>query len=286
MSFLEHLEELRDRIIKALWGFGVIFFLCVCFSNQLFNIIIAPGFDALKRTGIPGAEFTVIDPMEGFSIIWVWTPLVASIFFGAPWILWQLWCFISPGLYQREKKWAVPFVTCTSGLFILGGLFGYFIAIRYGMTFLFSLGGFAGVVPQITIENYFDKFVDMMLGIGLVFEIPVLIFFLTLIRVASPSFLLAHSRYAILAIVIIAAIVTPTPDVFNLMLFAVPMCMLFFLGVFASYLLVLKREKRKFPWADFLKWLGAVLLVLLVVLAVAVFGYHKHLTWHWPFLRK
>ena len=79
---------------------------------------------------------------------------------------------------------------------------------------------------------------------------------------------------------------TPTPDVFNLMLFAVPMCMLFFLGVFASYLLVLKREKRKFPWADFLKWLGAVLLVLLVVLAVAVFGYHKHLTWHWPFLRK
>src|SRR5580693_2934641 len=89
MSFLEHLEELRDRIIKALWGFGVIFFLCVCFSNQLFNIIIAPGFDALKRTGIPGAEFTVIDPMEGFSIIWVWTPLVASIFFGAPWILWQ-----------------------------------------------------------------------------------------------------------------------------------------------------------------------------------------------------
>src|SRR5579863_8328563 len=68
MSFLEHLEELRDRIIKALWGFGVIFLLCVVFSNQLFNIIIAPGFDALKRTGIPGAEFTVIDPMEGFSI--------------------------------------------------------------------------------------------------------------------------------------------------------------------------------------------------------------------------
>lgn len=286
MSFLEHLEELRDRIIKALWGFGIIFFLCVCFSNQLFNIIIAPGFDALKRTGIPGAEFTVIDPMEGFSIIWVWTPLVASIFFGAPWILWQVWLFISPGLYQREKRWAVPFVTCTSGLFILGGLFGYFIAIRYGMTFLFSLGGFAGIVPQITIENYFDKFVDMMLGIGLVFEIPVLIFFLTLIRVASPSFLLAHSRYAILAIVIIAAIVTPTPDVFNLMLFAVPMCMLFFLGVFASYLLVLKREKRRFPWMDFLKWLAAVLLVLVVVVVVAVFGYHKHLTWHWPFLKK
>jgi sec-independent protein translocase protein TatC len=286
MSFLEHLEELRARIIRALWGFGVIFFLCVCFSNQLFKIVMIPGFEALKNTGNPEARFIAIDPMEQFSIIWVWTPLVASLFFGAPWIGYQVWSFIAPGLYQREKKWAVPFVVGTAGLFILGGVFGYFIAFRYGMTFLFGLGGFAGVVPLITIDNYFDKFVDVMLGIGLVFELPVLIFFLTLIRVASPSFLLNHSRYAILAIVIIAAIVTPTPDVFNLMLFAVPMCLLFFLGIFASYLLVLKRENRRFPWKDFLKWLAVVVVVLAVCVLVAVVEFHMHLTWHWPFLRK
>ena len=197
--------------------------------------------------------------MENFQIIWVWTPVVASLFLGSPWILWQVWAFISPGLYKKEKKWAVPFVLGTAGLFILGGCFGYFIAFRYGMAFLFGLGKDVDVLPLITIDNYFDKFVDVMLGIGLVFELPILLFMLTLLRVVSPSFLLNHSRYAILGIVIVAAIVTPTPDVFNLMLFAVPMCMLFFLGIFLSYLLVLKREKRSFPWKPFLLWLGIAL---------------------------
>ena len=103
---------------------------------------------------------------------------------------------------------------------------------------------------MISVVEYFDMFVNVMLGIGLVFEMPIIIFFLTLLRLASPRFLLAHSRYAILGIVILAAIVTPTPDVFNLMLFATPMCLLFFVGIFASYLLVLKREGRAVPVAQ------------------------------------
>src|SRR5262249_35021389 len=113
-----------------------------------------------------------------------------------------------------------------------------------------------------------------------------LLFMLTLLRVVSPSFLLNHSRYAILAIVIIAAIVTPTPDVFNLMLFAVPMCMLFFLGIFLSYLLVLKREKRRFPWKPFLMWLAIALAMIGSVIAVLVIQYHFHWVWHSPFLVK
>jgi sec-independent protein translocase protein TatC len=117
-----------------------------------------------------------------------------------------------------------------------------------------------------------------------VFELPVLIFFLTLIHVASPSFLLNHSRYAILGIVILAAIITPTPDVFNLMLFAVPMCMLFFLGIFASYLLVLKREKRSFPWRPFLMWLAIALAIVGSALVLAIIQFHLHWVWHRPFL--
>ena len=109
-----------------------------------------------------------------------------------------------------------------------------------------------------------------MLGISLVFELPVIIFFLTLIRVASPSFLLRHSRYAILAIVILAAVITPTPDVFNLTLFAVPMILLYFMGVFASYLLVMRRENRRFPWRIFGYWLLAVLAVLAIVFVAVV----------------
>jgi len=284
MSFLEHLEELRTRIIRALYGFGAVFLLCVVFSNQLFAIIMAPGWAAMKATGIAGAGFISIDPMENFQIIWVWTPVVAALFLGSPWILWQVWAFISPGLYKKEKKWAVPFVLGTAGLFILGGCFGYFIAFRYGMAFLFGLGKDVNILPLITIENYFDKFVDVMLGIGLVFELPILLFMLTLLRVVSPSFLLNHSRYAILGIVIVAAIVTPTPDVFNLMLFAVPMCMLFFLGIFLSYLLVLKREKQRFPWKPFLLWLGIALGIIASIVLVMVVGYHFHLTWCWPFV--
>ena len=106
-----------------------------------------------------------------------------------------------------------------------------------------------------------------MLGISVIFELPVLIFFLTLIRVASPSFLMRHSRYAILAIVILAAVVTPSPDAFTMTLFAVPMILLYFLGVFASYLLVLRREGRKFPWKIFLIWLVAVLAVVGIAMA-------------------
>ena len=188
MSFLEHLEELRSRIIKALCGFGAIFSLSLIFSPQLFAVVLGPGLKALRNTGIAGAEFIAIDVTEQFSIVWVWTPLVTSIFLSAPWVLWQLWAFISPGLYEREKRWAVPFVASTAGLFILGGVFGYFVARPSGLAFLFGASGATHVVPKITIENYFDRFVDAMLGIGLVFEIPVMVFFLTLIRVVSPAF--------------------------------------------------------------------------------------------------
>ncbi len=244
MSLMEHLEDLRARIIKALYGFGAIFVLCLIYSEKLFDIAMAPGRAALARTGIPGAEFVALTVMEKFQIIWVQVPVVASLFLGAPWILWQLWAFISPGLYKHEKKWAVPFVLSSAGLFILGGLFGYFIALGNGMSFLLGIGKEDHVVPLISIADYFDVFVDLLLGIGVAFEVPVLMFFLTLIRVVSPGFLFRHSRYAIMAIVIVAAVVTPTPDAFNLMLFAVPMCMLFFLGIFLSYLLVRKREGR------------------------------------------
>src|SRR5712692_4809893 len=262
MSFMDHLEELRSRLIRALVGFGVAFLLCLIFSQQLWEIVQAPATDALTKVGVPGGKLTIIDPMEGFSIIWLWTPLVATFFVAAPWVVYQVWAFIAPGLYKRERKWAVPFITCTAGLFIAGGLFAYFIAFRYGLAFLLGIGGFAGVVPMVSVDRYFSLFVNVMLGVSLVFELPVVIFFLTLLRIASPSFLLSHSRCAILGIVIIAAVITPTPDVFNLMLFAVPMCMLFFVGVFASYLLVLKRENRKFPWAALLKWLIALLVIV------------------------
>jgi sec-independent protein translocase protein TatC len=177
-------------------------------------------------------------------------------------------------------------VLTTAGLFIGGGIFAYFVAFRYGLTFLLSIGSGNHVEPMVSITEYFDLFVNVILGVGLVFELPVLIFFLTLLRLASPAFLVRHSRYAILIIFIIAAVVTPTPDVFNMMLFAVPMCLLFYVGVFAGYLLILHREHRKFPWRKTLTIVLPLLILLAVLGYIAITKHVVKLVPHWPFITR
>jgi len=155
-----------------------------------------------------------------------------------PWSVYQLWAFFAPGLSNKERRSAIPFVLLAGGLFIGSSLFAYFVALRSGLEFLLRSDPTADAI--LSNIYYFDLFAT--LGIGLAFEVPVLIFLLTLLRVASPRFLLRHSRYAILGIVIIAAIVTPTSDVFNLLLFALPTCALYYAGVGAILILVMKRE--------------------------------------------
>ena len=286
MSFMGHLEELRSRILRALIGVVVAFLVSLSFASPLWRVVSNPAVNALKHLGVNPPRLTVITPMEGFNIIYLKLPLLVSIFLGSPWILYQVWAFISPGLYKREKKWAVPFILCTAGLFIAGGLFAYFVAFRFGLEFLLGIGLDANVTPMVSINNYFDLFVNVTLGVGLVFEMPVLIFFLTLLRIASPRFLLRHSRYAILAITIIAAVVTPTPDVFNMMIFAVPMVMLFFVGVFASHLLVLKREGKKFPWSTVLLVILGIGILVGNAIALLLYRYHYHLIYKWPYFVK
>jgi sec-independent protein translocase protein TatC len=285
MSFMEHLEELRSRIIKALYGLLVAFVSSLVFAGQLWDIISEPAVSALKHLGVNPPRLAQITPMESFSIIWVQLPLLCSVFLASPWIVYQVWAFISPGLYKRERRWAAPFVLITAGLFITGGLFAYFLAFRFGLEFLLGIGMSNNVQPVVSITEYFDLFVNVTLGVGLVFELPVLIFLLTLLRLASPRFLLRHSRYAILAIVIAAAIITPTPDVFNLMLFAIPMCALYFVGVFCGYALVLRREGKRIPWKPILR----ILFITLVVAAAIYFvfaHYHLHLINKWPYVTR
>jgi sec-independent protein translocase protein TatC len=283
MSFLEHLEELRSRIIRAFIGIGVAFVISLTFCNELWSFVCQPAVQALKTLGY-NPSLVQIQPMEAFNIIWVKLPILCAIFMASPWILYQVWAFIAPGLYRRERRWAAPFVICSAGLFILGGMFAYFVAFRFGLTFLLSIGRGNYVTPMVSISEYFDLFVNVTLGVGLVFELPVLIFFLTLLRVVSPGFLVRHSRYAILIIFLIAAVVTPTPDVFNMMIFAVPMCMLFYVGIFAGYVLVLRREKRKFPWPIAITVVMLVLLLLLLAIYISTTKYGFHLVPKWPFL--
>jgi sec-independent protein translocase protein TatC len=285
MSFLEHLEELRSRILHALAGVGIAFVCCLWFANDLWRIVSEPATVALKHLGFQ-QKLVQITPMETFSTVWVKLPMLAAVFLASPWVLYQVWAFVAPGLYKRERRWAAPFVLCSAGLFIAGGLFGYFLAFRYGLEFLLGIGRDINIQPMVSVTEYFDLFVNVMLGIGLVFELPVLIFFLTLLRIASPAFLLRHSRYAILIITILAAVVTPTPDVFNMMLFAVPMCALFFVGIFAGYLLTLHREHREFPWKKALYWTGVILFVAAGALYLALPRLGWHFVGHWPFIAR
>lgn len=286
MSFLEHLEELRTRIIHGVVGLAIAFIVSLTFSERLWAIVQQPATAALLELGYKDAGLIYTSPMEGFSIIWMKLPLLTAVFVASPWILYQAWSFIAPGLYKKERRFAAPFIICSAGLFITGGLFAYFVAFRFGLTFLLGIGKDVGVRPMVTISEYFDIFVNVILGISVVFELPVLIFFLTLLRIASPRFLIRNSRYAVLAIVVMAAVITPTPDVFNLMIFSVPMVLLYFVGIFASYLLELSRENKRFPW-------GLVLLILFgiaaaiaaaVWLAVARYGYR--MIGEWPYLTR
>ena len=236
MSFLEHLEEMRNRIIRALMGFGVAFLLCIVFCYQLWDFVRAPAVDALNKIGAKppelgdqrtdGSSF----PSYGCRCRWYlrcfWLRPGCSIRYGL---------LSRPACIKRKNAWRFLSSSARRGCSFWAAVSR--ISWRSAMA---SRSSWAsdfrnGVTPLVTITHYFDLFVNVMLGVALVFELPVAIFFLTVLHLASPRFLLRHSRYAILAIVIVAAIITPTPDFFNLMLFAVPMVLLYFVGVFASY---------------------------------------------------
>src|ERR1051326_2660012 len=159
MSFLEHLEELRSRIIRALMGIAVAFVASLIFTNQLWKIVSAPARAALTALHYD-PELVQITPMEVFNIVWVKLPILCAVFLSSPWIVYQVWAFISPGLYRRERKWAAPFVLGSAGLFILGGVFAYFVAFRYGLTFLLGLGRENGITPMVSVTGYFELFVS------------------------------------------------------------------------------------------------------------------------------
>lgn len=285
MSFMGHLEELRKRIFLMLIGVVIAFAVSLTFCNQLWNIVRQPAAAALTSLGAK-PDLVAITPMETFNVVWFKLPTLVAIFLSSPWILYQVWAFISPGLYKHERRLAAPFVISSAGLFVMGGLFAYFVAFRFGLTFLLGIAVGEGIQNMISVNEYFDMFVNVTLGIGIVFELPVLVFLLTLLRIVTPSFLIRNSRYAILGIVVLAAVITPTPDIFNLMLFATPMLLLFYVGILASWLLVLRREKRVLPWKK-IGFISFLIILLLCFLGYAAIShYHLHYIGKWPFLSR
>jgi sec-independent protein translocase protein TatC len=169
--------------------------------------------------------------------------LLAGLFVACPVVLYQVWMFISPGLYRNEKRYILPFMFSTVGLFLAGGAFGYKLVYPAALEFLIGYG--KQFQPMITIHEYTDLFLTVILGLGVVFELPILVFFLALMGVVSAGWMWRNVRYSILVIFIIAAIITPTTDILNMCIFAAPMIALYLASIGIAYLVHPKQRKAR-----------------------------------------
>ena len=240
MSFLEHLEELRQRLVYAVLSVVVAFLFCFYFHEQIYDFLAVPVTDALRSFNPEYDRLVYTNPMEPFNI-YLKISFVAAIFVSSPLILWQLWLFVSPGLYRHEKRYVLPFITLTSGLFMAGGYFAYRVILPPVLKFLLEFGG--EFQPFIHINEYFSLASTMLVGMGLVFELPVIILILSIFGIVTPGLLLRNIRYAILIIAILAAALAPTPDWVTLLLFSLPMLALYFLSIGLCFLVQLRRKK-------------------------------------------
>lgn len=247
MSFLEHLEELRRRIIYSAISVAVGFFLCWNYADRIYAYMQRPIMETLKRHGL-AEKLVYLSPTEPFNL-YLKIAALAGLFLTSPFVLYQVWMFISPGLYRKEKKYVVPFMVSTITLFTCGGLFGYKIVYPAALNFLINFG--KQFQPMITIGEYTSLFLSIILGMGLIFEMPILVFFLSLMGIISAGFMLKNFRYSILVIFIIAAIVTPTTDILNMCIFAAPMIALYAVSIGVAYLVHPKqRAARKEKQAE------------------------------------
>jgi sec-independent protein translocase protein TatC len=235
MSLLEHLEDLRKRIFYTLIGLFVAFIPCWVYVREIFEFLQIP----LRRID-PNVKLAFLGLTDPF-ILYFKVAALAAVFLASPFILYQVWAFVAPGLYKRERMLAIPFVFFTTIFFLAGGAFAYTVAFPFAARFLLGLGQQFQAV--ITIEKYFGFLLTVILGLGLMFELPVFILLLSLIGIVTPRFLLRYFRHAVVIIFIVAAIITPTPDIVNLCIFAVPAIGLYLLGIGAAFLAARFRRK-------------------------------------------
>ncbi|MFP4082244.1 MAG: twin-arginine translocase subunit TatC [Candidatus Aminicenantes bacterium] len=238
MTFLEHLEDLRKRIFYSFIAVVVAVIPAWMFSKDIYKILSRPVTKYLPE----GAKLAYTSLTAPF-MMYIKVSFLAAIFFTSPFIFLQIWYFIAPGLYQKERKYVYPFVFFTTFFFISGALFGYFVAFPFACNFFLKIG--SEFQPVITVDQYFSLALRLLLGIALVFEMPTLIFFLSRMGIVTPRWMIKNFKYAVLVVFIIAAVITPSPDVINQSILAVPMLGLYGLSILIAYGAGKKREKSK-----------------------------------------
>lgn len=236
MSFLDHLDELRKRLVHIAISLAVGFVVCWFFAKRIYDFLALPISQYLP----PGVKLVYTNPTDPFTL-YMKVAMLAGVFLTLPFTLFEVWKFISPGLYRKEKRYVVPFIVFSMILFISGAAFSYYIVLPSAFQFLIELG--SSFTPMIRIDEYLDLTNTMLLGFGLIFEMPVVVAFLSIFGLVSASFLWKKFQYALVGIVALAAIISPTSDAFNLLLWSAPMVLLYIISIGVAA--IIGRRKKK-----------------------------------------
>lgn len=222
VPFTEHLEELRKRLIVIIYALGGVFFLCYILSDHLLELLRRP----------LGIDLIFTSPTEALFVN-LKVAFLASVFFAMPVLLFQIWRFVAPGLLEKEKRYMIPLMSSSMGLFLVGSTFAYLVLLPFGSRFFL---GYASetLKPMITVSNYFSFSTKMILFCGLAFQSPIVFYFLAKLDLVGSETLTSNLRYAVVLIVVVAALLTPS-DLFTMILMAIPL-----LGIYGVGILVVK----------------------------------------------
>lgn len=237
MSFLDHLDELRRRIVNSCIAIAVGVAATFYWIDWIFNFILAPTRSALPE----GVKLVYTQPGEAFSL-YITIALIAGAVVASPFIMLQVWLFIAPGLYSNEKRMAIPFVLLTTIGFLGGAAFNHYIAFKYLMIFFGSFN-----TPDLAfmpkLDDVFGLYSKMLIGMGLVFQMPAVVYFLARMRLVTARFLVSHIKYAVLIIFVVAAVITPSGDMMTQGIFAAPMLGLYLLSIVIAWAVAPRRAK-------------------------------------------
>jgi sec-independent protein translocase protein TatC len=249
MTFFEHLGELRSRLVYSLIPFVPAFVVGWIFREEIFSFMVIPLNAAWKSMGMGTPELhfsSVVEP----PVVYLKQTAVVALLASSPWVFWQLWSFIAPGLYAREKKLVLPFVAASTICFVCGGMFGWFYIFPPTFEMLMDFagelpGGAVNIRPTLMMSEYVSFIAQMLMVFGVTFEVPVVITFLSVIGVVNHKQLLGFGRWWLVVSAIIAAILTPTQDALSMLLLLVPLVGLYYVSVVIAYFIDLRRGRRE-----------------------------------------
>jgi sec-independent protein translocase protein TatC len=247
MSFFEHLIDLRKRLINSAIAIAIGAGVGLTVSKRFIAFITKPMTDALRAAHLEDSLYYTSP--AGYVSLVINLGLYLGIALAMPFVLYQIWLFVAPGLFKHERKAVAGFIVSSMFLFLCGIAFGYYIMLPQTLHFLIGFATGGPIKPLISINEYFDLTLIVLLGLGVIFELPVLIFILSLFGIVTPKFLLKNFRYAMVIITVVAAVITPSPDATTMLIFMAPMILLYFIGVWVSYV-VLKKKNAKEPGAS------------------------------------